>query len=173
MHQNRVQSGRDRGLPASLQASVPFYLIPTAAMHQSHMTSSFTCQALSGQSVVHTLVSHLALHRTALCCTTPHCTLLGSFPLAAGTNCEREVDRLARWSACLTVVGRQRPRSSRPCPFYCILSSVNQSLMAFWSSTRPGQGGSRPIQSHLGGNLTNSSCIASLRIASHRNPGSC
>lgn len=97
------------------------------------------------------------LHHTAL-------HALGSFPLAAGTNCEREVHRLAGWSACLTMGGQAK---AKIIPTLTILLSV-QSLMGFWISTRPGQGGSRPSQSgrqsHLGGQLDK---FLVYRIASH------
>lgn len=59
----------------------------------------------SSQSVTQVLHPYCAvlLHHTAL-------HALGSFPLAAGTNCEREVDRLAGWFCMSDSGGQARPK---------------------------------------------------------------
>jgi len=85
--------------------------LPPCAMHQSRMTSSFTCQAPSVSQSLSPKPPSPAPYTTALCCTTPHCTLLVHF------RWPRALTVSGRWtvglagSACLTMGGQARPRS--------------------------------------------------------------
>lgn len=144
-----------------------------AAMHQSHMTSAVTCQAPSVSR------AHSAQSVTSPCSApasaahhTPALHALGSFPLAAGTNCEREVDRRAGWS-CMSDSGwaGRAGKAGRakivPTPDHSAVLSV---IDGFASRLAPGQGGisaqSVTPRRHLDKFLV--SIIASHRIAPHR-----
>ena len=84
------------------------------------------------------------LHHTAL-------HALGSFPLAAGTNCEREVDRRAGW-VCMSDNGWAGKAKITPTPTLLLFLSVIDGFSNLDSTTMAG--GSiifgPASQSHLG-----------------------